>query len=162
MGAFRLKRAPRVPTVSPVIVAVVVSIAMVVIGFELFADLLFATPPETLCPVRAGTGIPCPGCGGTRSARALIQFDVVSAFAHNPLLAFGALVLLAALLMRLVFGRTLETSMSQRQWTWLGVSLGVLILLNWGWVLGRHGILPFGNAPSSAGVATTAQTHQAQ
>ena len=157
MGAFRLKRAPRVPAVSPVIAALVVAIAMGVIGFELFTDLLFATPPETLCPVRAGTGIPCPGCGGTRSARALIQFDLVSAFAHNPLLAFGALVMLAALLIRLVCGRTLETSMSQRQWTWLGIAVGVLILLNWGWILGRHGILPLGNAPASAGVTTISQ-----
>ncbi|MBB49022.1 MAG: hypothetical protein CMJ33_10905 [Phycisphaerae bacterium] len=155
MGAFRLKRAPRVPAVSPVIAAVVASIVTVVIGFELFADLLFATPPETLCPVRAGTGIPCPGCGGTRSARALIQFDLVSAFAHNPLLAFGALVMLAALLIRLVCGRTLETSMSQRQWTWLGIALGVLILLNWGWVLGRHGVLPLGNAASSSAEVST-------
>ena len=140
------------------IVVVVASIATVVIGFELFADLLFTTPPETLCPVRAGTGIPCPGCGGTRSARALIQFDLVSAFGHNPLLAFGALLLLAALLMRLLFGRTLEISISQRQWTWLGLALGGLILLNWGWVLGRHDVLPLGNAPSSsAEVSTSSQ-----
>ena len=106
MGAFRLKKAPRIPAVSPVLVAVIASIALIVIGFELFADLLFVTPPETLCPLRAGTGIPCPGCGGTRSARALLEFDLPSALAHNPLLAFGALVVFAAALSLVMWGFT--------------------------------------------------------
>ena len=155
MGPLRLSKVPRMPTVSPVLVAVIASTALVVIGFELFADLLFATPPETLCPLRAGTGIPCPGCGSTRSARSLLNFDLGNAFAHNPLLAFGALALGAALAIRLVFGRTLDCAFDQRQWTILGVTFGVLILLNWGWVLGRHGVLPLGNAPVAS---TSSQT----
>jgi hypothetical protein len=147
MGAIRLKKVPRIPRVSPVLVAVVASTALVVIGFELFADLLFTTPPETLCPLRTGTGIPCPGCGGTRSAKSMLEFDLASALAHNPLLASGALVLLAALVIRLVFGHTLDGAFTQRQWTLIGITFGVLILLNWVWVLGRHGVLPLGNAP---------------
>ena len=157
MGAFRLKKAPRIPAVSPVLVAVIASIALIVIGFELFADLLFVTPPETLCPLRAGTGIPCPGCGGTRSARALLQFDLPSALAHNPLLAFGALVVFATLGIRLLFGCTIDCALTQRQWGLLGIVCGTLILLNWAWVLGRHGVLPLGNAPVSSSVSATTQ-----
>ncbi|MAB29407.1 MAG: hypothetical protein CMJ53_09065 [Planctomycetaceae bacterium] len=157
MGAFRLKKAPRIPAVSTVLVAVIASVALIVIGFELFADLLFVTPPETLCPLRAGTGIPCPGCGGTRSARALLQFDLPSALAHNPLLAFGALVVFAALGIRLIFGCTIDCALTQRQWGLLGIVCGALILLNWAWVLGRHGVLPLGNAPVASSVSATAQ-----
>ena len=121
MGAFRLKKVPRIPALSPVLVAVIASISLIVIGFELFADLLFVTPPETLCPLRAGTGIPCPGCGGTRSARSLLEFDLPSALAHNPLLAFGALVVCAALGIRLIFGCTIDSVLTQRQWGLLGI-----------------------------------------
>jgi len=157
MGAFRLKKVPRIPAISPVLVAVIASIALIVIGFELFADLLFVTPPETLCPLRAGTGIPCPGCGGTRSARALLEFDLPSALAHNPLLAFGALVVCAALGIRLLFGCTIDSVLTQRQWGLLGILCGVLILMNWGWVLGRHEVLPLGNASVASSVPPTIQ-----
>ncbi len=150
MGAFRLERAPRIPPVSAVLVTVVIAIALIVIGFEFFATQLFTTPPETLCPLRANTGLPCPGCGGTRAARAMLRLDLVDALAHNPLLALGGCLLLAAFVVRLVFGRTVRVSPTQRQWTTIGVAFGVLILLNWIWVLGRHGVLPLGNAPVEA------------
>jgi len=38
-----------------------------------------------VCPFRAAVTIPCPSCGTTRAALALIQFDLVAALALNPL-----------------------------------------------------------------------------
>ena len=155
MGAVRVERVSRIPRLSPFLMMVVGFVALIVLGFELFATQLFTAPPETLCPLRASTGLPCPGCGGTRSAKSMLAFDFMGALAHNPLLASGALVLFAALAIRLVFGRTLVCSPTQRQWTLIGIGFGLLILLNWIWVLGRHEVLPLGNAPAAGSTLST-------
>ncbi|MBP7949081.1 MAG: DUF2752 domain-containing protein [Verrucomicrobiales bacterium] len=56
------------------------------------------------CPFKQATGLPCPGCGLTRSCTALLHGDFKSAVAHHafgPLFLAGGLVLvLAALLPR--------------------------------------------------------------
>ena len=70
-------------------------------------------------------------------------------------IASGASVLFAALAIRLVFGRTLVCSPTQRQWTLIGIGFGLLILLNWIWVLGRHEVLPLGNAPAAGSTLST-------
>lgn len=49
------------------------------------------------CPFAALTHHPCPGCGSTRSIRALLSLDFVSAFRFNPVapilaIAIGVLV----------------------------------------------------------------------
>lgn len=38
------------------------------------------------CPILAYTGIPCPGCGMTRAARALLRLDFAAAWAQNPMI----------------------------------------------------------------------------
>ncbi len=48
------------------------------------------------CPVHAATGLWCPGCGGTRAARALIRCDVPAALDAHPL-AVAALPLVLLL-----------------------------------------------------------------
>lgn len=45
-----------------------------------------------VCPFRAVTHRPCPGCYGIRSLAALLQGDVLTAFRLNPLAAVLALV----------------------------------------------------------------------
>jgi hypothetical protein len=50
-----------------------------------FAWLAFGLPwPK--CWFRQLTGLPCPACGATRSALALVHGDLGSAISHNPLL----------------------------------------------------------------------------
>ncbi|MBQ8900543.1 MAG: DUF2752 domain-containing protein [Akkermansia sp.] len=47
------------------------------------------------CWFRSYTGIACPGCGGTRSTRALLDGDIMGAFRHNlffPLILFALLL----------------------------------------------------------------------
>jgi hypothetical protein len=36
------------------------------------------------CPIAALFGVPCPGCGLTRAAAALLAFDLVRAFGSSP------------------------------------------------------------------------------
>ena len=45
------------------------------------------------CPFRMVTGWDCPFCGGTRLGGALLQGDVSAAFAWNPLVFVGLVVL---------------------------------------------------------------------
>lgn len=46
------------------------------------------------CAFRRHTGIACPGCGGTRSLRALLAGDIVGAFHYNMLMPFTLLALI--------------------------------------------------------------------
>lgn len=45
------------------------------------------------CPFRIATGWECPLCGGTRLGTALLHGDVVAAFAYNPVVLVGLVVL---------------------------------------------------------------------
>ncbi|HVF42774.1 MAG TPA: DUF2752 domain-containing protein [Pyrinomonadaceae bacterium] len=45
-------------------------------------------PGFVLCPFRALTGLPCPGCGMTRAFCALGHGDLSAAFGYNPLAPF--------------------------------------------------------------------------
>ncbi len=49
------------------------------------------------CPLRTLTGVPCPFCGMTRGAVALVHGDVVASLALNPGVVLVALVVIAAL-----------------------------------------------------------------
>jgi len=53
-------------------------------------------PGFVLCPFRAVTGLPCPGCGMTRAFCALGHGDLSAAFGYNALAPF---VFAAALLL---------------------------------------------------------------
>ena len=50
------------------------------------------------CPIRFVTGIPCPGCGLTRAALALLHFNPSLAFYYHPMIfalpLFGLILLL--------------------------------------------------------------------
>ena len=52
-------------------------------------------PGVVLCPFRAVTGLPCPGCGMTRAFCSIGHGDLAAAFGYN---ALGPLVFAAALL----------------------------------------------------------------
>lgn len=45
------------------------------------------------CPFRWATGWECPLCGATRMGSALLQLDVAAAFAFNPVVLVGLVVL---------------------------------------------------------------------
>lgn len=85
------------------------------------------------CTFRNLAGIPCPSCGTTRTALALLDFDIGSALAVNPL---GTLVAVAfiiggglALIWVLFRGPILTFELSWSRW-WTGAVVGV-VLINW-------------------------------
>lgn len=60
-------------------------VAVVLVALSPFGRSLAAGLPA--CPVKVFAGFPCPGCGTTRAALALADFDFAAAFAVSPLAA---------------------------------------------------------------------------
>lgn len=92
------------------------------------------------CGFKHLTGLPCPGCGATRSLAALAQLDVLRAFSMNPLVALvaaaaPALVPGAWLDARFNHGRAVRRVIRfccDRKFTWLLVAL---VVINWAYLL---------------------------
>jgi hypothetical protein len=55
-------------------------------AFAAFWGIVYFTGSGTFCLFKTFTGIPCPGCGLTRSFVSLCHLDFYSSFFHHPLL----------------------------------------------------------------------------
>lgn len=66
--------------------------------------LAFWVLQELPCPLRAATGLPCPGCGMGRAWLAFLRLDISQAFAYHPMFwtvpVVGVFVLLDGKLFR--------------------------------------------------------------
>lgn len=73
---------------------VVLSAGAVVLLLALIAtaDLAGMLAHLPACPFRTITGIPCPGCGGTRALTSIARGDFAGAMAMNTAVALAALV----------------------------------------------------------------------
>ena len=96
-----------------------------------------ALPP--LCPLRRITGIPCLGCGGTRSWVEMTHFDPIAAFIQSPL---GAVFFMATLAMiGYQWGRSLgwipalRIHSTAREGFWLRAVLLGLITAHWAYLI---------------------------
>jgi Protein of unknown function (DUF2752) len=82
------------------------------------------------CPLRATTGLDCPGCGATRMAAALLEGDLGAALQYNAPVLVGGLVLgylwIAWLLQRFGVLRLPRPRLGPRAKRWL---LPVLVTL---------------------------------
>ncbi|MEI7529874.1 MAG: DUF2752 domain-containing protein [Elusimicrobiota bacterium] len=86
-------------------------------------SLVTALPKAVLCPFKALTGLPCPGCGMTHAFLALGRLDFAGAYAENPLV-----FPLAALMALYVIGRVPRAVRSGKT-----VNLALLgVLVFWG------------------------------
>lgn len=56
----------------------------------IFYNLGWIRPTEWLppCLFRFVTGLPCPGCGGTRAFAAILRGDLIHAFFYHPVVPF--------------------------------------------------------------------------
>lgn len=94
----------------------------------------------TVCPTKRFLGIPCPVCGTTRAAFALLHGRILEALSYQPLMVPA--VLLVGLcwsvnLVRLWSGRDaidfIPTEGRRAAYFWN--SIGILFLVNWAYVL---------------------------
>lgn len=111
--------------------------------------LLAVTPG---CPIRAVTGLDCPGCGTTRALVALARGDVALAADHNVV----TLLLVPVLLV--VWVQWLAVTLGRRAAVWQPPSLVVraLPVLIVGWWVVRNLPGPFAWLASSVAVAAPA------
>jgi hypothetical protein len=96
---------------------------------------------KSVCPVKNLTGLPCPSCGSTRSAVAILNGDFINGLYLNPL---GFLVLFFMVMIPLWilfdllknknslvrFYSAAETQLKKKK---IIISFFVLIALNWFW-----------------------------
>jgi hypothetical protein len=107
---------------------------MVLLGAAGSCALLYAVDPAAedspypLCPFRALTGAPCPGCGALRATNRLLHADFAAALGYNALLVLmlPVLVYVLALSFGTVIGRDLPRP-SLPRWTGYAVLTAVLV-----------------------------------
>jgi hypothetical protein len=61
--------------------------------------MAWVTAGPSFCPFKVATGLPCPGCGMTRSAVALLHGDFGASLYYHPL---GVVIVLAAVAVALL------------------------------------------------------------
>lgn len=84
------------PTTAPERLAVIGGgLAVVALAWPTLAGATGASLP---CPLRAATGVPCPLCGSTTSAVALVRGRLGEALAASPLLVVAAVATAVVLL----------------------------------------------------------------
>jgi hypothetical protein len=115
-----------------------VSLCAVLIGWAVLASGL----PTPRCMWHELTGLPCPGCGGTRCLRHLLSGRLSAAFAMNPLVFLGlASVALYDVYAAVVLAFRLPRLRIESVPRWLGnlARFGAVaaLLANWAWLIAR-------------------------
>ena len=84
-----------------------------------------------VCPVKALTGLDCPGCGSLRAIHALSQGDVLGALDHNVLFVlFLPLLVVSAVLWALVMPQPAWLSARHTGWAVFAVVIGWAVVRN--------------------------------
>lgn len=96
-----------------------------------------AAPLLRPCTFRGLTGIPCPTCGTTRVARALLDLDLATAFAVNPLATVAGVAFFAggALALAWVLFRAPAVTLAGGLPRWWVAVLAAVVLANWGYLI---------------------------
>ena len=101
-------------------------ILFAVVKFTAFQDV-FQIPP---CAIHRLTGYYCPGCGGTRAVRALLQGHILASLYYHPIVVYTAVLggwfMLSQTIQRLSFGK-LRIGLHYRDiYMWIALAIVVV------------------------------------
>ena len=103
-----------------------------------------------LCPFRRVAGLYCPGCGGTRAVKALLEGRLLESLWLHPLVPYGAALYLAFMgsqTLRLLWGALFPSGRRFPALRWRdGYLWGALALLALNWAV-KNGLLWLGQTP---------------
>ena len=92
----------------------------------------------TLCLFRNATGLPCPTCGTTRAVLAAADGRILDAALFNPFVVAAAIVGGVWLVVTFGVRGRLRIEISRPWRIWLSALVGVLFLVNWGYLIARE------------------------
>ena len=98
---------------------------------------LALAPFVPACPFRAITGIPCPTCGTTHAALALLHGHIGAALAANPLMTVAGVGFIAGGILAPVWA-TLRLPVPEVPAplpVWARLAIIAAVLASWGWVI---------------------------
>ncbi len=126
----RASRLPRVPWWAVLLVVLWGALILATIILQRRAGTDFS-----LCAFKNLTGLPCPSCGSTRAAEALLAGHPVRAWLFNPLVCTAIAVAGVVLAVRLVSARAIRLEMSHREVHAVTAVLILLLLINWAYLI---------------------------
>jgi hypothetical protein len=101
---------------------------------------LAVAPHLRPCTFRELTGVPCPTCGTTRTAVALLELDPAIAFLTNPLAAAaGSVFLLGAMIAAAWLLASSKLPTFGLRWNrWWTLAVVAVVVANWAWLIVTH------------------------
>ena len=103
-----------------------------------FVQLKPAGSDATLCVFRNVTGLPCPTCGSSRAALAVVHGRPLEAIVSNPFVTVAGALAIAWLVIRVAFVRRIELDFARGQLRLVWVVIGALLGANWVYVILGH------------------------
>jgi hypothetical protein len=118
---------------------------LIIVGAgALHLGLSLAGLPAWSCPIRAVTGIPCPGCGLTHAVFQLLQGDITASLQTHvfaPIFILAFMVLVFALFLPEKYRRALVSIIEDME-THNGLTSYLLLTLILYWCIRLMGIIP--------------------
>ncbi|MHC4345369.1 MAG: DUF2752 domain-containing protein [Planctomycetota bacterium] len=91
--------------------------------------------PLQLCLFKRISGLPCPTCGFTRGALCVLHGHLGQAWLYNPLLFSALALLFAACLGRVLFARSVKTTLTRTERHAAWILCIALFLCNWAYII---------------------------
>ena len=107
--------------------------------------------PLLACPLYSLTGIYCPGCGGTRALRLLMQGRILASLVCHPLVLYGAVffsVFMISHTLEIFTHGKIQGVTYRRIYIKIAVILIVISMLskNLAWIIGRVDLVKWAEA----------------